>query len=191
MQTREYSDKQKQVSQWVGQYGDDLYTWAFHKTQDQQTAEDLVQDTFLASFQSFEKFQHKSTPRTWLFAILNNKITDHFRQQIKNASTIRERHTLINFFDENGDWKEEAKPLEWSLYDSHLLDDIEFGRVFQDCLRKLPESWNACLQLKYLDEKDGDQVCQVMNITPSNFWQILHRAKLQIRKCLEKNWFTA
>jgi RNA polymerase sigma-70 factor (ECF subfamily) len=45
------------------------------------------------------------------------------------------------------------------------------------------------MQLKYLEQKDGKEICQDLGITSSNFWQILCRAKLQVRACIEKNWF--
>ena len=54
---------------------------------------------------------------------------------------------------------------------------------------ELPTSWFAAINLKYLEEKKGEIICQELQITPTNFWQILHRAKLQLRKCLEVHWF--
>jgi RNA polymerase sigma-70 factor (ECF subfamily) len=40
-----------------------------------------------------------------------------------------------------------------------------------------------------MEEKKGELICQELGITDTNFWQILHRAKLQLRKCIELNWF--
>jgi DNA-directed RNA polymerase specialized sigma24 family protein len=37
--------------------------------------------------------------------------------------------------------------------------------------------------------KNGDEICQELDITPTNFWQIVHRAKLQLRNCVKENWF--
>ena len=54
---------------------------------------------------------------------------------------------------------------------------------------QLPSHWNAAMKLKYLEDKKGELICQELEITPSNFWQVLHRAKLQLRKCLELHWF--
>ncbi|MCK5276978.1 MAG: RNA polymerase subunit sigma, partial [Cyclobacteriaceae bacterium] len=47
----------------------------------------------------------------------------------------------------------------------------------------------SAIHLKYLEEKDGKEICQELGITSSNYWQILHRAKLQLRICIEENWF--
>ena len=65
----------------------------------------------------------------------------------------------------------------------------EFKEVLKRCLDSLPEKWNTCVKLKYLTQKSGEEICQELKITPSNFWQIVHRAKLQLRDCIENNWF--
>jgi RNA polymerase sigma-70 factor (ECF subfamily) len=65
---------------WVNQFSDELFSWAYHKTSSKETAEDLVQDTFLSAFHKIDTFEGKSSPKTWLFSILNNKsLTQFFR----------------------------------------------------------------------------------------------------------------
>ena len=66
---------------WVKNYADYLYSIALFKTNMQTEAEDLVQETFLAAFKSKDEFRGQSTEKTWLTAILNNKITDHYRRK--------------------------------------------------------------------------------------------------------------
>ncbi len=44
--------------------------------------------------------------------------------------------------------------------------------------------------LRFVEEVSGEQICQQLGITSANYWVIIHRAKLQLRKCLEKNWFS-
>jgi len=61
--------------------------------------------------------------------------------------------------------------------------------VLDDCLSKLPVLWASVIRLKYLSEKDGGEVCSELNISAANFWQIMHRAKLNMRQCLDINWF--
>ena len=181
---------------WVDLYADKMYTWAFYKTSTKEIAEDLVQDTFLAAFQSISKFEGKSEPKTWLFAILNNKIAEHFRKQFRNP-TITEGQSDTNsgtslfdtLFDANDQWIKEQRPKEWQEEQDNLLDDAAFIKNLQACMGKLPDNWMAAVQLKYLEEKKGELICQELGIAPTNFWQILHRAKLQLRKCLELNWF--
>ncbi len=186
-------NKRSIVAQWVHEYSDEMYTWTVHKISDQSATEDLVQETFISAFQSFEKFQNKSSPKTWLFAILKNKIFDYYRQHVKlvSLSDDEQNKQLENIFDSDDQWKNESKPHEWDLDDKNLLDDIEFGGILQTCLEKLPSQWLSCIQLKYIGIKEGEEICQVLGLTSSNYWQMLHRAKLQVRICLENNWFNA
>ena len=184
------------VKRWVEMYSDKMYSWTFYKTNSKEIAEDLVQDTFLAAFQSISKFEGKSDPKTWLFAILNNKIAEHFRKIYRNpilsenqANPNEGESFFDTLFDSNGEWQKEERPKEWHNTEAHLLDDVAFVKVLQACMDKLPANWNAVIQLKYLEEKKGDLICQELGIAPTNFWQILHRSKLQLRKCLENHWF--
>ena len=175
---------------WVELYSDAMFTWAFHKTSSKETAEDLVQETFLAAVHGFEKFKGDSNPHTWLFSILNNKINDFYRSAYRMPVTGTASF-LDQFFDsDNADaWKPEQRPEQWAEEAGHLLDNAEFVQVFHRCLKKLPGNWFSAIQLKFLEERKGGHICQELGITNTNFWQILHRAKLQLRKCLELNYF--
>jgi RNA polymerase sigma-70 factor (ECF subfamily) len=181
---------------WVDLYSDKMFTWAFYKTGQKESAEDLVQDTFLSAVNSFDKFEGKSNPQTWLFAILKNKIADYHRKAFRNPLTtannqsLQEENDFLNmFFDANGDWRKEQAPSSWDNSSDNLLDDPGFILVMRLCMGKLPANWNAAIQLKYLEEKKAEIICQELSIAATNYWQILHRAKLQLRKCLESNWF--
>jgi RNA polymerase sigma-70 factor (ECF subfamily) len=185
------------IKSWVEDYTDTLYSWAFYKVSDQQTAEDLVQETFLAACKYYKNFKGKSKPKTWLFSILNNKIIDHYRKKSRNP-IINESHfdkeggsIIEKTFDGDGYWKEEKRPEKWDIKEeeTNLLDNGAFNEVLQHCMAKLPSQWGMAVQLKYLQEKDGKDIGQELGISTSNYWQIIHRAKLSLRECLEKLWF--
>ena len=185
----------KIVTSWVEAWSDKMYSWTLYKTNSKETAEDLVQETFMIAFQSFNKFEGKSDPKTWLFGILNHKIADHFRKvyrhPVLNESDRNPeagKDFLDTFFDADGSWIKEQKPKAWDE-DSPLPDNPEFLKALQGCLSKLPSNWFAAINLKYLEEKKGEIICQELGVTPTNFWQILHRSKLKLRKCLEVHWF--
>ena len=169
-------------------YSGQLYTWAYYKTSDRETAEDLVQETFLAALNSFQKFEGKSEPKTWLLSILKNKIADHFRKAYR--SNVNNTVSFSEFFDGNEDWITNQRPKQWKEdAEQHLLDNHDFKKTLTQCLEKLPANWKASIVLKFMEEKDSNEICQELEISPTNYWQILHRAKLQLRKCLELNWF--
>ena len=90
---------------WVENYTRELFSWAFHKVSDAELAQDLVQDTFLAAAENIKKFKGESSPKTWLFSILNHKIIDHYRKKI-NQSVSLDDQSISNFFDADGNWQE-------------------------------------------------------------------------------------
>lgn len=182
---------------WLSDYADELYGYAMNKTSNIELAEDLVQETFLAGLKSLENFKGNSSERTWLFAILKFKIADHYRKastkyEISNSKFGNQDDSFIdNYFTEAGDWKENAVPKEWGIDFSIGIENKELGIALNNCIDKLPESQKQLVILKLVDEIETEIVCKELNITSTNYWVIIHRAKLQLRACLEKNWFKA
>lgn len=189
----EISIKQ-QFHHWVLEYTDDMYRWALHKVSHKHTAEDIVQDTFLSAYSAVTSFKENSGPKTWLFSILNRKIIDHYRKAARNIEEreyIGNRNVIENsneLFNEYDGWNESVTVDFWND-EQELLDNHQFLTVLSNCISKLPAQWETSLTAKYLLEKDSKSICKELNITPSNYWQILHRAKLVLKKCLETNWF--
>ncbi len=194
MKTVQSQISKESIAQWVEKYGDELYSWASYKTSSHAWAEDIVQETFIAAYQSIDKFQGKSNPKTWLFSILNNKIIDFYRKQAKSFLSLDSEHErkgknlTDSFFNKHDQWTAVKKESLWDD-ESHILDDPDFQATMEDCMDDLPNNWRAAVMSKYLLEKDSKSICQELEITPSNYWQILHRAKLMLKKCIELNWF--
>ena len=55
-------------------------------------------------------------------------------------------------------------------------------------MQKLPALWMAVFTMKHIDDQATDIICMELKVSPSNFWVIIHRAKLNLRACLQKNW---
>lgn len=165
----------------------DLFAYTISKVNQREIAEDLVQETFLSAFQSYENYKGKSNVKTWLFSILKHKIADYFRSKYKSNTEVSS-DIIDKFFDGNDHWKPEYRPKQWPD-EKELLDDPEFSKTLSECLKGLPQKWSSVVQLKYLEETESKIICSQLEITTSNFWQIIHRAKLQLRNCLEVKWF--
>ncbi|GAB3655421.1 sigma-70 family RNA polymerase sigma factor [Echinicola sediminis] len=187
-------DKIRTVEEWVKTHGDELYSWAYHKTAKREIAEDLVQETFLSAFKYFNSFQGKSSPKTWLFKILNNKIIDHYRKTVR---TETEKHNLANdpvflntaaLFDKYGNWTVNGWEAHWEDH-GNLLDNPEFKHIMDICMDDLPLHWQKVVTMKYLSERNSREICQELGISLSNFWQITHRSMLLLKKCIELKWF--
>jgi RNA polymerase sigma-70 factor (ECF subfamily) len=67
---------------------------------------------------------------------------------------------------------------------------MDFLSILRACMNKLTGLGKTVFRQKYLEEKKSELICKELAITTSNYWVIVHRAKLQLRACLEKNWFS-
>ena len=124
------------LSQWVEEFTSDLYSWAYYKVSDTEIAKDFVQDTFLAAAEKIKDFKGESSPKTWLFSILNHKIIDHYRKKTKSPVTI-DNQFFSTFFDEDGGWKQEKRPKEWHEEEEHLL--VPYSEIKDMAYRDLKE----------------------------------------------------
>ncbi|MFO7874337.1 MAG: sigma factor [Bacteroidales bacterium] len=110
---------------WVESFSGELYSWALYKISDPELAKDLVQDTFLAAAEKKESFRGNSSPRSWLFAILNHMIIDVYRKRIKQP-LYWDDHFFSGYFDEDNAWKRGKTPVNWHEGDGNLMDNTDF-----------------------------------------------------------------
>jgi RNA polymerase sigma-70 factor (ECF subfamily) len=180
--------KNETLKSWIEQYSEPLLRRAVYLLSDKTEAEDIVQEVFIAAFSSYESFEGKSKPLTWLYTILNYKVSDFYRKKYKSETEIR----LDHFFDENGSWKDKNILNDWDASDkeTELLDNGDFNKTLQDCIEDLPSRWKIPMKMYYLEEKKAPEVSQELHISTTNLWKILQRSRMQLRECLELNWFT-
>ncbi|NLE64990.1 MAG: RNA polymerase subunit sigma, partial [Elusimicrobia bacterium] len=82
-------------------------------------------------------------------------------------------------------------PKDWMPDAEAVLHSKEFWEIFRACMSKLPERTASAFSMRELDGMDTGEICKELGITATNLWVILHRARLQLRACLEQNWFKA
>ena len=164
------------ITEWVYVYADDMYRFAYSRLSNREEAEDIVQNTFVAALQALHSFEHKSSPKTWLFAILKNKIMDFHRKRYRQSAVVDDGKIDMVFFDDQGTWTENGMSRDWET--EHLLDNPEFNQTLQGCMDRLPPKWLAAIQYKYLENRDTLTVCSELGISQANYWQLVHRAKI-------------
>jgi RNA polymerase sigma-70 factor (ECF subfamily) len=176
--------------QWVSLHADYLYSYAYTRLDNEELARDLVQETFLAALEKTDQFKGHSTERTWLTAILKYKIIDVYRKKNTGLQTKRgEREPEEEFFEtDNGHWKEAYSPQVLGVENADPLANKELRAILQKCLQKLPALWLSVFTMKHMDELATEMICKELKVTPSNFWVIIHRAKLNLRACIQKTW---
>ena len=176
--------------EWVKQYSNLLFRYAFVRVNDREIAKDLVQETFLAALKNLPNFRGEISEKNWLFMILKNKIIDHYRKKATGLSVQIDEimEEIDGYFGEDKHWHEDHLPKEWGTENTLAVETKEFYDILNKCLNKLTELLHIVFAMKYLEEKDSEEICKELNITSSNYWVILHRAKLQLRVCIEKKW---
>lgn len=177
-------------SEWVDRYGDFLFRYAMLRLRDRSAAEDLVQETFLAALTARGSFSGNSSESTWLVGILKHKIADHFRRQARETplgdGDFRE-HPDSSSFDGSGHWA--SGPTDWGGNPADLYRERKFLEKFMECLSVLSPNHANAFTLREIEGADAGEICKVLNVTETNLWVILHRARMQLRRCLETRWF--
>lgn len=173
-------------------YGDFLFRYAVSRVRNEAAAEDMVQETFLAALKSRESFTGQSSERTWLVGILRHKIIDYFRKASRErAETDMDAGDNLTeqFFDQKGMWKMDSAPSEWAMEPGAALEQKEFIKTLEDCMGGLPARLSRAFTMVEREELKGEEACKILNVTATNLYVMLYRARMLMRKCLEMNWF--
>ncbi|QEH35344.1 ECF RNA polymerase sigma factor SigE [Aquisphaera giovannonii] len=177
---------------WLEAHGDALYRFARARVGRREAAEDLVQETLLAALQAAGRFRGEASVRTWLLGILRRKIADAYRRRRASAATTEADLAgpgggpSPSPFDAGGHWR--RAPARWPAPES-ALDDAEFWRAFDECSARLPRHLARAFLLREVEGMDPDRLRAELRVAPGNLRVRLHRARLLLRECLERNWF--
>ncbi|GAA4335239.1 sigma-70 family RNA polymerase sigma factor [Flaviaesturariibacter amylovorans] len=174
---------------WVGEHSDLLYQFCRKRVADRETGRDLVQETFLAAWRNRTAYRAETSVKNWLLLILKRKIIDHYRKAGAPDPLPHEEPGANPFFDGAGHWKQGLYPRAWRVEETDHTERKEFYSIFDSCGKKLKALQHHVFTMKYVDGHSSEEICKELGITSSNYWVLLHRAKVQLRACLEKNWF--
>ncbi|QBA64892.1 sigma-70 family RNA polymerase sigma factor [Muriicola soli] len=183
-------DHKLEPDSWVDEYADYLFNYAISRVSDQETAKDLIQDTFIAALKSAENFKGKASERTWLISILKRKIIDHYRKINSKKGKAEVRRTYNPSSESEGDWLEEQVADPDSILENDAIENRELGLAIQACIDQLPVNQRRVFTMKTVSGLATEDICKELNINPSNLWVTIHRARTALMGCLNKNWFT-
>lgn len=151
-----------------------------------------MQDALLAALESADTFQGRSQQRTWLIGILRHKVLDHFRRsrtrREQPLSSLKDGQGTLGLYSKRGKWS--PSPKKWGHAPADILEREDFWRAYELCRSKLPSTFAECYILRELEGLAADEVCKILDITPTNLSVRMHRARLLLRHCLEENWLT-
>ncbi|MGH8751646.1 MAG: sigma-70 family RNA polymerase sigma factor [Burkholderiales bacterium] len=172
-----------------------LIRYALLQLRDNTLAEDAVQETLLAALESRSGFSGRSSIKTWLTGILKHKIIDLFRKQTKEASQVsldaesaEGENDFDVLFNANGAWS--APPQDWAN-PVKSLENKKFWEVFETCAKLMPINTARAFMMREFMGLSTDEICKDLQISATNCWVMLYRARMSLRLCLEHNWFGA
>jgi len=171
-----------------------LFRYALLQLRDSELADDAVQETLLAAWQSAAGFEGKAGLRTWLIGILKHKIADHWRRSAREAVAPTFDRTdeddgeaeVDDYFMSSGHWN--GGPKAWADPEAALKQQ-EFWTIYEVCQNNLPPKMANVFMLRELVGLDADEVCREAGLSDANYWVTMHRARLRLRECLEIRWF--
>src|SRR5262245_49362711 len=142
-------------------------------------AEEACQDTWLAVVRGVERFEGRSSFKTWLFRVLLNRArTSATREQRAGRSDDE----VVERFDAGGAWAE--PPVPWSdRVDDRLVAEHVAHRV-HDLLPLLPEQQRQVVVLRDVEGLDPAEVAALLGITDGNQRVLLHRGRAKLRELL-------
>jgi RNA polymerase sigma-70 factor (ECF subfamily) len=170
-----------------------LLRFAMLQLRNDVQADDAVQETLLAVLEKPDSFNGKSSLRTYVIGILKFKIIDMLRlagREMQIPSSGDEDQSDSDMIDllfrADGHTVEDAK--QWGAPES-TLEQKDFFRVLEVCLEKLPAQTGRVFMMREWLELSTEEICKELEITTSNLWVLLYRARLRLRECLDLNWF--
>lgn len=183
------SDNAINPERWVEEHGDVMFRYALVRLKTHAVAEDIVQETFLAAMKAQDRYQGRSSERSWLMGILRHKLIDYLR---KSAREVKMDEEQLEGFEESLMFKEVGiphwRPPKWQFNPRKVFEQKEFWDIFSACLAKLDRRMNVAFTLKELEDMSTEEVCKELGVEPTYLWVILYRARNSLKACLEKNW---
>ena len=176
---------------WLDEHGDYLYRYAYSRLGSKHTAEDVIQETFLAAIKGLQRYDGRAPVRYWLLGILKHKVVDYIRKASRETPVedLGTKEITDSFqFKWMGIPNEKTQP--WRISPRKVFEQKEFWEVFSLCVSELKDSMRVAFTLKELEGASTEEVCKSLDITPNNLWVILHRARGQLKTCLETKWIS-
>lgn len=154
-------------------------------------AEDVVSETMLAVLEKPDSFEGRSSLRTYATGILKFKIIDVLRKRGREVHIEPlDEQSMDDAFDalflQNGHWRE--PPPVWQQPE-RALEQSQFFEVLQLCVDRLPAKIGRVFMMREWLERETEDICRELGITANNCGVMLYRARIQMRECLDGDWF--
>lgn len=149
-----------------------VYAFVFYRVAgDQQTAEDITQESFLSAIAALERFDGRSALFTWLCSIARHKLADHYRRHYR----LEQAQAALE------------EPLDPELDPADWMEREERRRQILGVLRSQPARYQQVLALKYLDRLSGKELARTLGLSEDAAESLLTRARAAFRRAFRAN----
>ena len=167
----------------VARYQQSMLRLARSMVSSEAVAEEIVQDTWLGVLRGIDRFEGRSSFKTWLFGILVNRARSAGSKERPNAPLESLHAVDPSRFDSHGQW---ADPLErWAEDSEHRLDAATLAPMLNSGLDDLPPRQREVLILRDVEGLSNDEACSALGISSGNQRILLHRGRSRLREFLE------
>jgi RNA polymerase sigma-70 factor (ECF subfamily) len=151
-------------------------------------AEETVQDTWMGVVRGIDRFEGRSSFKTWLFRILANRARTAGSREPSHAPLDALRPVAPDRFTSGGQW---AEPVHrWVEESEDRLDAASWVPALRNALDGLPDRQRQVVLLRDVEGLSGEEACAVLNITSGNQRILLHRGRAQLRQAVEADMIT-
>ncbi len=148
-------------------------------------AEDVVQEAWMGVLRGMERFERRSSFKTWLFRIVANRARTKAVRDARYVALEMEGDDETapdDRFTSSGRLK--SPPPEWSMTPERLLQSTEARALVIAALADLPETQRLVVTLRDVEGLDAEAVCNILDITETNQRVLLHRGRTKLRAAL-------
>ena len=170
----------------VGRYHTPMLQLARTFVSSRAVAEEVVQDTWLGVVRGIDRFEARSSLKTWLFSILVNRARTVGGREGRRRSEVSLASPTVApaRFGPDGGWIDPPAP--WTDDVTERLHAAEVGRRIRAAIDELPETQRQVVLLRDVNGVDSERVCAMLDITPANQRVLLHRGRSKVRSMLER-----
>jgi len=159
-------------------------------------AEEVVQEAWLGVLRGLDRFEGRSSLKTWIFQILTNTAktrgeregrTIPFSALARDEADADDPAVVADRFHQDGRWAGHwsAPPAEWGQLPEERLLGSEARDVIDRAVAELPPAQAMVIRLRDIEGFEADEVCNVLEISETNQRVLLHRARSKVRRALE------
>ncbi|WP_182004022.1 RNA polymerase factor sigma-70 [Acinetobacter lactucae] len=170
-----------------------MIKFAFLQLSSLPQAEDVVQEALTSAFQHLDSFKGRAAFKTWVFAILKNKIIDVIRQKsrlVAMTELFKDEESELSIdalFDASGHWHKYEAPQAWQSPEE-MMEQADFWIIFEACLNHLPAKYAQVFMMREVIELNSNEICSKLELSISNFNVLMYRSRTRLRECLENKW---